>query len=106
MRNVGAVTRRGIFNEIALCQSPKKRRDQETQIEESKDADLEELVIKEPYTIAKGIDKRQIRKPKRLIEKENLIVYAFINAEEEIKDLSPPHYIKFMKILVQINSMD
>ncbi|MCD7468378.1 12-oxophytodienoate reductase 1 [Datura stramonium] len=34
------------------------KKDQETQIDESKDADLEELVINEPYTIAKRRDKR------------------------------------------------
>ncbi|MCD7470950.1 hypothetical protein HAX54_011194 [Datura stramonium] len=44
-----------------------QEKDQETQVDESKDADLEELAINEPYTIAKRRDKRQIRRPKRLI---------------------------------------
>ena len=69
-----------------------KKRDQETQSDESKDA--EELSSNEPYTIAKGRDKRRIRKPERLIEQENLIAQAFVAAEEEIKDLEPSSYIE------------
>ena len=71
-----------------------KERDQETQINESKDADLKELASNEPYTIAKGRDKRQIWKLERLIEQENLIAHAFIAAEEEIKDLEPSSYVE------------
>uniref|UniRef100_A0A3Q7ECC7 Reverse transcriptase Ty1/copia-type domain-containing protein n=1 Tax=Solanum lycopersicum TaxID=4081 RepID=A0A3Q7ECC7_SOLLC len=64
-----------------------KERDQETQIDESKDVDLEELASNEPYTIAKGRDKVQIRKPERLIDQENQIAHALVGAEEEIKCL-------------------
>ena len=71
-----------------------KERDQETQIDESKNANLEELASNKPYTIAKGRDKRQIQKPKRLIEQENLIAHAFISAKEQIKDLEPASYIE------------
>ena len=46
------------------------------------------------YTIAKGRYKRKIRKPKFLIEQENLIAQAFVVAEEEIKDLKPSSYIE------------
>ncbi|MCD9561451.1 hypothetical protein HAX54_020562, partial [Datura stramonium] len=66
-----------------------KEKNQETQVDESKDAELEELVVNEPYTIVKGRDKRQIWRAERLIKQENLIIYAFVAAEEEIKDLEP-----------------
>uniref|UniRef100_A0A0V0IJ72 Putative ovule protein n=1 Tax=Solanum chacoense TaxID=4108 RepID=A0A0V0IJ72_SOLCH len=71
-----------------------KERDQETQVDKSKDADLEELVVNEPCTIANGSDKRQIRKPERLIEQANLIAYALVAAKEEIKDLEPSSYVE------------
>ncbi|WMV23591.1 hypothetical protein MTR67_016976 [Solanum verrucosum] len=71
-----------------------KERDQETQIDKSKDADLEELHVNEPYTIAKGRDKRQIRKSERLIEQEYLTAHVFVAAEEEIKDLDPSSYVE------------
>uniref|UniRef100_A0A3Q7EE90 Reverse transcriptase Ty1/copia-type domain-containing protein n=1 Tax=Solanum lycopersicum TaxID=4081 RepID=A0A3Q7EE90_SOLLC len=59
-----------------------KKRDQETQSDESKDA--EELASNEPYTIVKGRDKRRIRKPERLIEKENMIAQAFMSGNSMI----------------------
>ena len=72
-----------------------KEKDQETQVKnESKDVDLEELAVNEPYTIAKGKEKRQIRRPERLIDQANLIAYAFVAAEEEIKDLEPSSYVE------------
>ena len=55
-----------------------KERDQETQIDESKYADLNELDSNKPHKIAKGRDKRKIWKPERLIEQENLIAHAFV----------------------------
>ncbi|MCD7469491.1 hypothetical protein HAX54_008589, partial [Datura stramonium] len=36
-------------------------KNKESQVDESKDVDLKELSVNEPYTIAKGRDKRQIR---------------------------------------------
>ena len=66
-----------------------KERDKETQIDESKDSDIEEFVVNEPHTIVKGRDIRKIQKPERIIEQENLIAHAFVAAEEEIKDPEP-----------------
>ncbi|XP_055804796.1 probable UDP-N-acetylglucosamine--peptide N-acetylglucosaminyltransferase SEC [Solanum dulcamara] len=57
-------------------------------------ANLEEHVVNEPYTIAKGRDKRHKRKSKYLIEQANLIAYAFVAAEEKIKDLEPSSYVE------------
>ncbi|MCD9643495.1 hypothetical protein HAX54_031060 [Datura stramonium] len=71
-----------------------KEKDQETQVDESKDAELEEFVVNESYTIAKGRDKRQIQRSERLIEQANLITYVFVAAEEEIKDLEPSLYVE------------
>ncbi|XP_055814569.1 uncharacterized protein LOC129884271 [Solanum dulcamara] len=66
-----------------------KEKDQDTQVNESKDADLEEHTVNKPYTITKKGDKRQIWKPEHLIDQANMIVYAFVVAEEEIKDFKP-----------------
>jgi len=72
-----------------------KEKDQETQVkDESEDVDLEELAVNEPYTIAKGREKRQTREPECLIDQANLIAYAFVAAQEEIKDLEPSSYIE------------
>ncbi|KAH0640081.1 hypothetical protein KY285_036667 [Solanum tuberosum] len=80
--------------QVELLMELTKKKDQKTQADESKDADLEELVVNEPYIIAKGKDKRQIQKPKHLIEQANLITHAFVAAKEEIKDLESSSYIE------------
>ncbi|KAH0638081.1 hypothetical protein KY289_037996 [Solanum tuberosum] len=80
--------------QVELLMELTMKKDQKTQADESKDADLEELVVNEPYIIAKGKDKRQIQKPEHLIEQANLITHAFVAAEEEIKDLESSSYIE------------
>lgn len=60
----------------------------------SKDVDHEELVVNEPYKIEKERDKKQIQKSECLIKQSNLIAYASVVAEEEIKDLDPLSYMK------------
>ncbi|XP_015087072.1 uncharacterized protein LOC107030220 [Solanum pennellii] len=49
--------------QVELTVELTKTLDQDTQIDESKDADLKELASNEQYKIAKGTEKRQIRKP-------------------------------------------
>ena len=71
-----------------------KEQDQENQINELKDADIEELVANEPYTIAKGRDKMQILKSKHFIKQENMIAHAFVDAKEKITDLESSSYVE------------
>ena len=70
------------------------KRDQETQINESKDADLKYFAANELYQIAKGRDKWLIGKSERFIEQENLITHAFVDTEDKIKDLEPSSYVE------------
>ncbi|KAH0763635.1 hypothetical protein KY290_019708 [Solanum tuberosum] len=77
--------------QVELSVELTKERDQESQVNESKDANLEEFVVKEPYTIVKEWENIDT-KTESLTEQANLISYAFV--EENIKDLEPFLYIE------------
>ena len=58
-RKVSLELSRNEYNEqVGIPVDLTKERDEDTQFDESKDADLEELASNEPYTIVKERDKR------------------------------------------------